>query len=263
MGFRENSLKKIEIEELTRSILHAMGSPNSGRRIDLDDMRKLVDMGPYRHHRERDLDIYILDESGPLPHLLVLDNELKIYRTTAEDVALRKSPTVKEMVSIRNAIKILNDKDVVVGRKADTVQRINNELIGALDLTYDQKDVAALVEDGTAALANNYTDGLTEVAMIFAELLGYLKAPGTFQANHHIVWGKVEHRGPGDIRLGPAILLNLLHNELKMMTTPFSSTDKAAMQSYRQILKGETEPDLKGKKVLAALQKAALEAQPS
>jgi hypothetical protein len=75
--------------------------------------------------------------------------------------------------------------------------------------------------------------------------------------------GKVEHRGPGDIRLGPAILLNLLHNELKMMTTPFSSTDKAAMQSYRQILKGETEPDLKGKKVLAALQKAALEALPS
>jgi hypothetical protein len=35
------------------------------------------------------------------------------------------------------------------------------------------------------------------------------------------------------------------------------------MQSYRQILKGETEPDLTGKKVLAALQKAALEALPS
>ena len=260
MGFRENWLAKIKIDTLAQSILHAMGPPQSGQRIDLDLMRRLVEMGPYTHRRERDLDLYFIQESDPLPHILVLDNELKIYRTTAEDVALRKSPTVKEMVSIRNAIKILNDSDVVICRKADTVQRIRQELISALDLAYDHNDIQALTNDGLAALTNNYTDGLVEVAMLFAELLDLEKAPRAFQANHFNIWGKLNRHAPGDTRFGPVLLVDLMHNELKMISNAISTADKAAMLAYKHIISGKGEPDLTGQAVLEALQQSALEA---
>ena len=177
MGFRENWLKKIEINALAQSVLQTMGPPESGRRIDLNDMRRLIEMGPYELHRERDLEMYFMNAPDPPPHILVLDNELKIYRTTVADVALRKSPTVKEMISIRNAVKILNDKDVVICRKGDTVERIRRELIDNLDLSYGPDDIQALVNDAMAAINNNYTDGLAEAAMLFAELLGYQAAP--------------------------------------------------------------------------------------
>ena len=259
MGFRENLLKKIKINALAQSVLLAMGPPESGRRIDTDEMRRLIEMGSYDHRRERDLDIYFLNDADSKPLILVLDNELKVYRTSVEDVALRKSPTVKEMISIRNAIKILNDKDVVVCRKADTVERIRMELIQTLDLSWGPDDIQALVDDGIAALKNNYTDGLIEIAILFAELIGYQKAPTSFQANHYHIWGMLEKGGSGDMIFGPALLLNLMHNELKIIRGPVNSSDKAAMKLYKEILKGTSDADVKGKEVLTALQQTVME----
>jgi hypothetical protein len=73
--------------------------------------------------------------------ILVLDNDLTIYHTTVEDVVLRKSPTVKEMVSIRNAIKILNDKDVVISKKEASLKTIRDICIDQLDLHYTAADI--------------------------------------------------------------------------------------------------------------------------
>jgi len=41
----------------------------------------------------RDLDLYVADTGTAVQKILVLDNELPIYRTTVADVAMRKSPT--------------------------------------------------------------------------------------------------------------------------------------------------------------------------
>ncbi|RJQ60755.1 MAG: hypothetical protein C4530_07035, partial [Desulfobacteraceae bacterium] len=113
MPFKENLLKKMKIDDLAQEIIGAYGPPGSGQRIDMEKAKQLLDMGGFRSFRERDLDLRILEGEESDGRILVLDNDLAIYRTSAADIALRKSPNVKEMVSIRNIKKILNDSDVV------------------------------------------------------------------------------------------------------------------------------------------------------
>jgi hypothetical protein len=144
MGFRENLLKKMEIDRLADQVRRSLAPVEGQQRIDSAAMRALLEMSSYRHHRERDLDLYCQEDEDGTPLILVLDNGLNLYQTTVADVALRKSPTLKEMISIRNAIKILNDKDVLISRKADTLQRIQKELIDALDLAYTRDDIEAI-----------------------------------------------------------------------------------------------------------------------
>jgi hypothetical protein len=254
MGFRENLLKKIQVDQLADTILRSMGSSDSGQRMDRDAMCRLMEMGGYHYQKERDLDLYVLNEK----EFLVLDNELKIYRTTAEDIALRKSPTIKEMVSIRNAIKILNDKDVVVSRKAETVVRIQEELIKALDLTFSAADIESLAADGSEALKNGYAKGVIEILSLFAELLGYQRAPKIFQLSHHHIWGILEQPRAEELRFGPLVMFSLMHNSLKLIQEPISSLDKKSLENFQQIAKREDHADPVGDKVWHDLKKAVL-----
>ena len=260
MGFRENLRQKLRIDESAAAVVRSMGAPGSGQRIDMQTMRQLVELGAYTYQRERDLDLYLMPQAGGQPLILVLDNELKIYATDIDDVALRKSPTVTEMVSIRNAIKILNDKDVVLTRKAETVKRIAQDLISALDLTYTTADIEALASDGRDALERNYIDGLMEVLDLFAELLGFDKAPKPFQAAHHIIWARKRQKEPGEFELGPMVALDLMHTSLKMIPGPLSSRDKASLTRFQLLLKDEKQAHVSGAAVFEALADALLEA---
>ena len=255
MGFRENLLKKIQIEELANSILLSIDPQDSAKRVDREAMRRLLEMGAYSYRKERDLDLYELTKT----EILALDNELKIYRTTAEDIGLRKSPTIKEMVSFRNAIKILNDKDVVVSRKADTVSRIRSELVEALDLSYSTADIESLAADGSQALKSGYAEGVVEILTLFAELLHFQKAPKIFQVSHHQTWGALERPREGEWRYGPLVMFDMMHNSLKMIENPINSADKGALELFRQAARDAEHADLSGDSVWKALQKAVLE----
>ncbi|MBU2621632.1 MAG: hypothetical protein KKD92_04875, partial [Proteobacteria bacterium] len=114
MSFKENLLKKIRIDKMAEKMLNSIGPPDSGRKVDKETMRKMLEMSAYQTRKERDLELYIHDNADGIKRILVLDNELPLYNTTVDDVVLRKSPTLKEMLSIRNALKILNDADVIV-----------------------------------------------------------------------------------------------------------------------------------------------------
>jgi hypothetical protein len=254
MGFRENLLKKIQIDQLSDTVRRSMGPADSSRRIDQEAMRRLLELGPYRYQRERDLDLYILNPN----EILALDNELKIYRTTAADIALRKSPTVKEMVSIRNAIKILNDKNVVVSRKAETLQRVQQDLVKALDLSFTAADIASLASEGSQALENGYAEGVAEVLTLFADLLGYSKAPKIFQIPHHQIWGALQQAGTGGQLFGPLVMFSLMNNSLKMILKPINSLDQDALNFLQQAARGGTLADLTEGKVWEALKEAVL-----
>lgn len=254
MGFRENLLKKIHINRSADSVMRSINPTDSAKRIDSEAMRELLEMGNYARQQERDLSLYILNDD----HILALDNELKIYNCPAEDIGLRKSPTVKEMISIRNAIKILNDKDVVVSRKADTVKRIHHDMINELDLSYDESDIESMVNDGIDAYKNNYTDGVVEILTLFADLLEYKNAPKDFRMSHHHIWGITAESKSGGWLFGPAIIFGLMHNKLKMIETSINSKDKADMERFQQIVKGESDADLTDAAVFNALKHAVL-----
>ena len=262
MPFKDNLLKKIQIDHLTTQVLNSLGPPGSEKKIDKDAMRQLLELGPYRHRRERDLDLYIKENGEEPADILVLDNEVKIYRTTIDDVVMRKSPLIKEMVSIRNAFKILNDSDVVIRKKEDSVTAIQLECIALLDLTYTTADLDALASDGAAALENGYADGIIECLALFAELLNFKSAPKPFQMRHYHSFGLVAQQENGAVLYGPLAIYSMAYNRLVFIESAINSFDKEQMIQYRQMAKGEHKTAVEDKDVFAALKQLVLRTAP-
>lgn len=255
MSFKENLLKKIEIERKTQVALASIGTPDSDRKLDKEAVRWMLEVAGYRHRQVRDLDLYMQPQTleAGRGRILVLDNELKVYDTTVEDVAMRKSPIVKEMLNIRNAIRILNDKDVAVSRKADTLKALHDECVGALDLRFAPGDLTALSADGRAALEREQAEAVVECLDLFAELLGYGPPPRAFRLNrHHIVCDRGEGSG-GEVVCGPLAVYSLLHNGLKFIDMKIGVFDKAKIAVFEDIAAGRAKASVEGPEVFEAL----------
>lgn len=243
MGFKDNILQKIRFDQLYKTIVNSLGTPDSGRRLDKAAMATFLKYSTYQARQVRDLDLYVKPESGDPPTILLLDNELKVYKTTPEDVALRKSPTVKEMVSIRNAIKILNDKDVVISHGRETADVLLAELIGSLDLSFTTADLDGLVADGKAAQENKYADGVIEILTIFMEILQWPPAPKSLSQAHYHIWGARLSKGVGETVLSPVVIYSLAHNTLFLSEQQISSRDKDRQEALDAIISASREDE--------------------
>ena len=258
MSFKDNLLKKIRINQLSRRVLASIGPTESGQKIDKDAMRSLLEMSSYQYQKERDLDLYIEKQDGEQGKILVLDNELPIYRTTVEDVAIRKSPYTKEMLSIGNIIKILKDSDVKISRKEASLKTVQNECIDQLDLTYTAADLEAIAREGADSLENGYTDGVLESLALFAELLGYRHPPKVFQIRHHEIFGALTEKEGGEILFGPVVVLSLINNSLGMLEEEISSFDKDKIKFFHEVARGKQKASIEGKEVFRFLKDAVL-----
>ena len=137
MSFKENPKKKILTNRLSRTVCQSIGSPDSTRKIDKESMRKLLALSPFVSAKRRDLELYFRELEPGIGEVISLDNELSLYgNTTVDDGALRRSPVVKEMVNIRNIVKILNVKDIRICKGDDTVHHVQNLALGLLDLSF-------------------------------------------------------------------------------------------------------------------------------
>jgi hypothetical protein len=254
MSFKENILRKISIERLAQTVTASIGPPGSSARLDKEAMRKLLEMSPFRHRKERDLDLYINERGAKFPDILVLDNELPIYRTTVEDVVLRKSPCVKEMVSIRNVVKILKDSDVKISRKEDSLAAVRQACLDQLDLSYSAEDIENIAYDGAGSLESRYAEGVLENLAIFAELLELQPAPKPLRVPHHTIYA-----APAGARtFGPIVIYGPADNTLKMLATPIDSGDPEQMEQYRRVVEGAAPPAVEGPEVFKAMQKNIL-----
>ena len=257
MSFKDQLRKKIEINALAARIKASMGPPDSGRRVDKDLVRQFLAEGGYEKIVERDMELYRLTPSGDRPRLLVLDNDLPIYGTSVEDVVLRKSPVVKEMLNIRNVMKILNDADVVISKKDVSLNTLREELIAGLDLRFTAEDIDDLVYDGRSALANRYVEGVQETLRFMADLLAYAPAPKALQLPHHTVWGAFV-KSPGGTAFGPIVLYDAMHNTLKQIQRPIDWSNPEDMAHYEAVVSDATSADQNGEAVFKALGKRIL-----
>ncbi len=257
MAFKDNLRKKIEIDDLASRIRSSMGSPDSGRRIDEDLVRKLLAEGNYEKIVERDMELYRLPPQGDQPRLLVLDNDLPIYKTSVEDVVLRKSPIVKEMLNIRNVIKILNDANVIISKKADSLETLREELIAGLDLHFTREDIDDLVYDGRSALENRYAEGVQETLRFFADLLAYVPAPKALALPQHTILGR--WASGGKRVFGPLVLYDPMHNRLKGIRQPIDLNDPQDMARYEAVASNTASPDEDGEAVFKTLGRSVLE----
>jgi hypothetical protein len=253
MGFKQELLKKIQIDRMTEKILATIGPSGTEQKVDKGLFRVLLEMAGYRHLRERDLDLYLPPEGSGNAHILVLDNDLPFYKTTVSDIAMRKSPTVKEMLNIGNIKKILNDADVVVSKKADSVKTVQHACISRLDLSFSTGDIEAIAADGAGSLQTGYAEGIQECLDLFAELLGYQPGPKAFMADHHRIIGAVTRKETGEIMFGPIVCFNLMHNRVFAILSAIGGFDRIKLEEYQQVLSGAEKPSLTGAEVFLFL----------
>ena len=246
MSFKENLLKKIKIDRMSKLVLNSIGTPDSGKKIDKETMRELLEMSPYKFRQERDLDLYIKEADNGIEKILVLDNDLAIYKTTPEDVGMRKSPIIKEMLSIRNVIKILNDKDVVISKKGETLKTIQNELIEMIDLSFNKSDIEEIEKDGLDALGKWDADGVMECLSLFAELLGYKSPPKAMKIINHSVIGSFTKKESGEVMFGPVVIYSTTNNYLKLIDEQIGSLDKAKIELMHHIAVGKEDAPFEG-----------------
>ena len=258
MSFKENLLKKIRIKQLAHNVLTSIGPAESGQKIDKDAMRSLLEMSPYQYQQARDLDLYIKKGDSEPDRILVLDNELPIYRTAVEDVLIRKSPYIKEMMKIRNIIKILKDSDVKVSRKEESVKTVEKECIDRLDLSFDEADIKEIARDGISALENGYAEGVKESLALFSELLGYQPAPQVFRIRHHEIYGALTEKSAGELVYGPTVIFSLVDNSLRLLSVRISSFDKPKVEFFQQLAQGKEKASVEGSAVFEYLEKEVL-----
>jgi hypothetical protein len=255
MSFKENLLAKIKINRLAAKVIDSIGPPESGRKVDKEAMRSLLELSPYQYQKARDLDLYVEEIDQKQKKIFVLDNELPIYQTTIDDVAMRKSPLIKEMVNIG---KILKDSDVKLSRKEESVKAVQSECIDQLDLSYSESDIAEIAKDGQAAFERDYPDGVIECLELFAELLDYKPAPKVFQLGRHKIIGRLIPKAGGEILFGPMIIYSLIHGSLKVIEDQISSFDKTKIDLIQQVAAGKQKAAAEGPDVFEYLKKAVL-----
>jgi len=258
MSFKENLLKKIKINQAAKQVTVSIGPIDSGRRIDKKIMRELLETAGYHFQKKRDLELYIKDVEVEKTRIVVLDNDLAIYNTSVYDVAMRKSPTVKEMMNPFNVVKILKDTDVVMSKKEDSVKAIEKECIANLDLSFTATDIDDIVNDGRASLDNAYADGVIECMDLFAEILNYRSAPAAFGIRHHKIIGRLVRKETGEDLFGPMILYSLIHNTLKLVEQQVGSYDKGKIQFIQNVAAGKETAAMEGPDVFQYLKSAAL-----
>jgi hypothetical protein len=258
MSFKENLLNKIRIDKIAEKVLNSIGPPDSGRKVDKETMRKMLEMSAYQTRIERDLELYMQDNADGIKKILVLDNELPLYNTTVDDVVLRKSPTLKEMLSIRNALKILNDADVLVCKKEASVRFFRNEYIALLDLSFGASDLQEIEKDGVASLERGYTDGVAETLDLFSELLDYTPLPKDFMISNHMVIGPSIKEPGSETLFGPIIIYSIIHNTIRLFDDKIGIREKEKIELLHMTASGREKASKEGSAVFEYLADSVL-----
>lgn len=259
MSFRENLLRKMELDRLASRVVASCGAGQSSHKVDKEAMQELLDFSPYQHHHERDLDLYVKDTGEELKMVLVLDNELPIFRSTVKDVVTRRSPRTLEMWNFRTIRNILDDSDIKVSTRADSVETVLKDTLALLDLTYTDKDIVDLAREGMAWLAGRDTNGVTESLALFAAVLGYGKPQKYFGLDNTISYGVSFSGEDNDIVFGPLVLYRPGDNSLLWIDRSFSRNDREQIKSLHSIAGGQTSVPITGEAVFEKLQANVLE----
>ncbi|MFC1513260.1 hypothetical protein ACFL5J_02310 [Thermodesulfobacteriota bacterium] len=254
MSFRENLERKIEVDRLACRVIASCGSSTRRRSVDKEAMRRLLKLSTYRYQRQRDLDLYVKAMAGEEQLILVLDNELPIFRSTVKDVVVRRSPRTLDLWSIRTIRKILVDSDIKESVHSESVARVQRDAVAQLDLAYTEVDIERLAADGMVALAASDGEVVGRILALFAELLGYRKLPQHFGLEQVVSFGMPVAGQDTEVAFGPLVLYQPLTNALVWLEGPLVRADKEQLEFLRAVVAGETVVSVAGDAVMQKLQ---------
>ncbi|MDY6837932.1 MAG: hypothetical protein SWH78_08160 [Thermodesulfobacteriota bacterium] len=244
MSFKENLKRKMLIDSLTRTASQSVGAPGVHRKVDKETIRKLLSLSPFIFEKRRDLDLYFRELEPGLGEILVLDNELPLYgKTTLDDVALRRSPELKEMVNIRNVIKILKDSDILMCKGREALRYVQDRALELLDLRYEPKDIEEMADEGLEAIARVDSEAVMEALDLFVEILGYEPVPAEVLVNDYIMFGACQKDERGKELWGPIVMYNDRTNTIRGIKRPMASDDPVERDMIARVALGEIEAD--------------------
>jgi hypothetical protein len=259
MSFKENLKKKMLIDTLSRTVSQSIGSPERPWKVDKETMRRLLSLSPFVLEKRRDLELYFRQVEPGIGEILVLDNELPLYgKTTLDDVTLRKSPNLKEMIRIRNAIKILHQSDVIMSKGRDALRYVHDRALDLLDLRFEEKDIEEMVNDGVDALARGDSEAVIETLDLFVELLGYESVPAAVLVDDCVMFGSRHEAEDGKEAFGPIIMYNDRTNILRLIEGTVHVDDPVEQEVIPRVALGEVEPDAEGDRVFRFLKEAVM-----
>jgi hypothetical protein len=190
MSFKLNLKAKIRLDTLLKKLLSTIRDKPGRRWLDRDLTRELLDMTDFKQMKVRDLQLYIRPLGRENSVIVVFDNELAIYHSTVEDIALRRSPYWEEVFSISNIIKIMSDKDVIISRGKESLKRLHSNALELLDLSYTSDDLMLLMEDGRNGLERKSITEILKSLDLFVALLDLQPVSfGDLTNNVHIYAG--------------------------------------------------------------------------
>jgi len=173
MSFKKNLKAKIQLDSLLKRLLLSIREPPEKRWLDKDLTRELLDMTDFKHSQIRDIHLYLRPLEGEVMEAVVFDNELAIYHTTVDDIALRRSPRWQEIFSISNIRKIMNDRDVVLSKGSESLKRLHAHALTLLDLTYSSGDVALMLEDARLGFEQDSIGQVRDSLDLFIALVDF------------------------------------------------------------------------------------------
>jgi hypothetical protein len=213
-----------------------------------EHIRKLLEYAGYTKESVRDLELYSPagTDVKSVHEIVVLDNDLPVYYTTVDDLALRKSPTLKEMVSIRNAIRILNDGDVLRTKRETTLLYLQKKCLEKLDISYTRDDIKALWTEGKAALDACDSGWVKEILVCFATLAGWFESSYELQVPEMFIFGKKLQKTSGEC-FSPVVVYQDHENNLMLSDDIFLDVKS---EKFAGLIAGHIAPSLKGYDVL-------------
>lgn len=259
MSFKENLKTKINLDRLLRKISSTIRETPGQRRLDKKLTKELIDMTDREYRKARDLQLYVRPLEGEIMEVLVLDNELPIYKTTVADVALRKSPEWKEMLSIKNIKKIMNDQDVIVSKGKESLQRLHANAVALLDLSYTRDDLAVLVQEAGQALEHKASEQIHESFDLFFELVDFQPVSLGLLEQDLQIFARPKTNGGKATTFEHPIFFDEESFSLGLKKGTFSPQSDLDLAWAMQYARGEEPADLQGIKVFEFLAELALE----
>jgi hypothetical protein len=259
MSFIENLKKKILIDTLARTVSQSVGAPGVSRKIDKETMQRLLSLSPFVLEKRRDLDLYFRELEPGIGEVLVLDNELPLYgNTSLDDVTLRKSPELKEMISIRNVIKILNDSDILMYKGREALRYVQDRALDLLDLRYEEKDIQEMADKGLEAFVRADSEEVVEMLDLFVEILGYESVPAEVLVNDYVMFGACQKDEAGKETFGPIVMYNDKTNTIRLIKAKVLVGDPVHRAVIPAVALGEMAPDAEEYRVFEFLKEEVL-----
>ncbi|UCF81939.1 MAG: hypothetical protein JSV50_12045 [Desulfobacteraceae bacterium] len=258
MAFKENLKAKIRLDRLLRELISTIREPPGKRWLDKILTQELLDVTDFEYKKVRNLHLYVHHLEGEIMEVVVLDNELPIYHTTVADVALRKSPHWKEMFSIRNIKKIMNDQDVIVSKGKESLESIHANALALLDLTYTRDDLVVLLEDARHGLEQKSIAQIEESFDLFLELLNFQLLSFGGQEQDLQIFARPKLDGGGVPTFEHLILFDEETLSLGLKKGAFSPQSDLDLAWVMQYARGGERADLEGIDVFEFMAELAL-----